>query len=134
MDTEGIKGNRIVYDGAGVNALTRLDRGVLSQAGVNELIVLEGINDIGWPHMKPGTEGDPSQLKESPFSAQLVTANQLIHDLKQIVDRSHEHAIRVFGASLTPHEGAEYYTEDGEAVRQAVNHWNRSSGAFESLI
>jgi hypothetical protein len=84
--------------------------------------------------MKPGTEGDPSQLKESPFSAQLVTANQLIHDLKQIVDRSHEHAIRVFGASLTPHEGAEYYTEDGEAVRQAVNHWNRSSGAFESLI
>jgi len=44
---EGIGGNRILHDGAGVSALARFDRDVLSQPGVSSLIVLEGINDIG---------------------------------------------------------------------------------------
>lgn len=134
VDNEGIGGNRIVYDGAGVNALARLDRDVLSQAGVRELIVLEGINDIGWPHMKPQTAEDTSRPKESPFGAQLVTAIQLIEGLRQIVDRAHEHGIRVFGATLTPYYGADYYSDDGESVRQAVNQWIRSSGAFDAVI
>ena len=134
VDNEGIGGNRILYDGAGVNALARLDRDVLSQAGVSELIVLEGINDIGWPHMKPRTAGDTSQPRKSPFGAELVTATQLIEGLRQIVDRAHEHEIRVFGATLTPYYGADYYSDDGEAVRQGVNQWIRSSGAFDAVI
>jgi lysophospholipase L1-like esterase len=35
---------------------------------------------------------------------------------------------------LTPYEGADYYSQDGEATRQAVNQWIRSSGAFEGVI
>src|SRR5581483_5827654 len=50
---EGIGGNRVLHDGAGVSALARFDRDVLAQPGVVNLIVLESINDIGWPHMKP---------------------------------------------------------------------------------
>ena len=49
---EGIGGNRILHDGAGVSALARFDRDVLAQPGVVNVIILEGINDIGWPHMK----------------------------------------------------------------------------------
>ena len=46
---EGIGGNRILRDGAGVSALARFDRDVLAQPGVANLIVLEGINDLGFP-------------------------------------------------------------------------------------
>jgi lysophospholipase L1-like esterase len=54
--------------------------------------------------------------------------------LQQIIERAHQHGIRVFGATLTPYEGAQYYTEDGEATRQAVNQWIRSSGAFDGVF
>ena len=63
---EGIGGNRILHDGAGVSALARLDRDVLAQPGVVNLIVLEGINDIGWPHMRPRLPngGAPTEITD----------------------------------------------------------------------
>ena len=131
---EGIGGNRILYDGAGLNALARFDRDVLVQPGVRDLIVLEGINDIGWPHMKPRTGKDGTMSKEGPFAAQGVTADDLIGGLRQIAERAHEHHIKVFAATLTPYEGADYFSQDGEAVRQAVNQWIRTSGAFDGVV
>ncbi len=130
---EGIGGNRILRDGAGVSALARFDRDVLAQPGVVNLIVLEGINDIGWPHMKPKLP-DGTTMKEGPFASELVTAQELITGLQQIIDRAHQHGIRVFGATLTPYEGAEYYSDDGEATRQDVNRWIRTSGAFDGVF
>ena len=38
------------------------------------------------------------------------------------------------GATLTPFEGSLYYTTAGEAERQAVNQFIRSSGAFDRVI
>ena len=134
VDNEGIGGNRILYDGAGVSALTRFDRDVLSQPGVADLIVLEGINDIGWPHMKPFPARAGSPMSGNPFAAQVVSATDLIQGFKQIIDRAHQHGIRVFGATMTPYEGADYYSEDGEAVRQAVNQWIRTGGAFDGVF
>jgi lysophospholipase L1-like esterase len=131
---EGIGGNRILYDGAGINALARFDRDVLAQPGVRDIILLEGINDIGWPHMKLPPSKDGAAPRPSPFAAQGVTADDLIAGMQQIVDRAHEHHIRVFGATLTPYEGADYFSEDGEQVRQAVNHWIRTSGAFDGVV
>jgi lysophospholipase L1-like esterase len=131
---EGIGGNRILHDGAGINALARFDRDVLAQPGITTLIVLEGINDIGWPHMKPPPMKDAPRAKESPFAAEEVSAEDLILGLRQIIDRAHEHQIRVFGATLTPFEGADYFTADGEAIRQAVNKWIRTSGAFDGVF
>jgi lysophospholipase L1-like esterase len=129
----GIGGNRILHDGAGVNALARFDRDVLAQPGVGNLIVLEGINDIGWPHMKlPGRDGAAPQ--ENLFAGQAVTSQDLIMGLEQIIARAHAHGIRVFGATLTPYEGAGYYSADGEAVRQAVNKWIRTSRAFDGVF
>lgn len=131
---EGIGGNRILYDGAGVSALARLDRDVLTQPGVVDLIVLEGINDIGWPHMKPPATNDSSPATVAPFAAQSVTSKDLTFGLRQIIDRAHEHGIRVFGATLTPFEGANYFSSDGEAIRQEVNQWIRTSGAFDGVF
>jgi len=130
---EGIGGNRILRDGAGVSALARLDRDVLAQPGVVSMIVLEGINDIGWPHMKPKLPNGTT-MKEGPFAGELVTAQELIVGLQQIIERAHQHGIRVFGATLTPYEGADYCSEDGEATRQAVNQWIRTSGAFDGVF
>lgn len=130
---EGIGGNRVLYDGAGVSALARFDRDVLAQPGVANLIILESINDIGWPHMKPRLPNGTT-MKEAPFASELVSTQELILGLQQVIERAHEHGIRVFGATLTPYEGADYYSEDGEATRQAVNQWIRAGGAFDAVF
>jgi lysophospholipase L1-like esterase len=131
---EGIGGNRILHDGAGVSALARFDRDVLAQPGVTNLIVLEGINDIGWPHMKTRPSANGTSQNESPFAHEAVSAQDLIAGLQQIIERAHEHGIRVFGATLTPFEGADYYSADGEVERQALNQWIRTSGAFHGVF
>ena len=63
-----------------------------------------------------------------------MRAQELIVGLQQIIERAHQHGIKVFGATLTPYEGADYYSEDGEATRQAVNQWIRTSGAFDGVF
>ena len=131
---EGIGGNRILHDGAGVSTLARFDRDVLAQPGVVNLIVLEGINDIGWPHMRPRLPNGTAPPTEMPFAREVVSAQDLIMGLQQIIERAHQHGIRVFGATLTPYEGADYYSTDGEATRQAVNQWIRTSGAFDGVF
>ena len=131
---EGIGGNRVLYDGAGVSALARFDRDVLAQPGVRYVIILEAINDIGWPHMKPPRPPNGEAPREMPFVHQMVTSQDLIMGMEQLIDRAHQRGIRVFGATLTPYEGANYYTEDGEATRQEVNRWIRTGGKFDGFF
>ena len=119
---EGISGNRLLNDGAGISALARFDRDALSQPGVKWLIVLEGINDIG---LGARADADPGDA---------VTADDLIAAHKQIIERAHMHGIKVIGATLTPYVGAAYATDQGEAVREAVNQWIRTSGAYDAVI
>jgi lysophospholipase L1-like esterase len=135
----GIGGNRVLYDGAGVSALARFDRDVLAQPGIANIILLEGINDIGWPHMKPPAPrpGAPAQAAastESPFAKEFVSAQDIIAGYQQIIDRAHQHGIKVFIATLLPYEGADYYTEDGEAIRAAVNQWIRTGNAADGYF
>jgi lysophospholipase L1-like esterase len=119
---QGISGNRLLRDGAGVSALARFDRDVLAQPGVKWLMILEGINDIGLGTRTDQTAADP------------VTADDLIAALKQLIDRAHEHGIQVIGGTLTPYGGAVYSSEAGEQIRMAVNQWIRSSGAFDAVV
>lgn len=128
---EGISGNRLLHDIAGPSALARFDRDVLSQDGVRYLIVLEGINDIGWPHMPARIA---SSLPGKGYSKDAVSADDMIAALRQIAERAHAHGIRVFGGTLTPFVGAFYETPDGEAERETVNEWIRTSGAFDGVI
>nr|WSX76125.1 SGNH/GDSL hydrolase family protein [Streptomyces sp. NBC_00899] len=111
----GISGNRILLDGAGVAATTRLDRDVLQRSGARTLIVLEGINDI---------QQTPHQLDP----------NKIIAGLQEIADRAHTAGLRVLGGTVTPFEGWNTYDPDEEAARQGVNDWIRSSGAFDAVV
>ena len=112
----GIAGNRVLTEGnfnAGVNALARFDRDVLAQPGVTHVIVMEGINDIG---------------------AGGANAEELIAAHRQMIDRAHERGLKVYGATLTPFDGAAYFTQDGEAKRSALNQWIRTSGSYDAVI
>jgi lysophospholipase L1-like esterase len=121
---QGISGNRLLIDGAGVNALARFDRDVLSMSGVKWLMIMEGINDIG------GTTGPPRGNAPPPTP---VTPDDLIAVMKQMIDRAHAHGIKVVGCTLTPYDGAGYFSEQGEEVRSAVNRWIRTGGAFDAV-
>jgi lysophospholipase L1-like esterase len=123
---EGIGGNRILHSDIGTNAgpgaLSRFDRDVLSQAGVRYLVILEGINDIG-----VGT--GPTNPHDT------VSAQELIDGLSQLIDRAHTHGIKVYLGTIMPDKGLGlYYTEAGEAERQAVNLWIRSNKLADGVI
>jgi lysophospholipase L1-like esterase len=116
----GIAGNRVLSEGAyavGINALARFEHNALSQTGVTHIIVMEGINDIG----NARTEAAP-------------TAEDIITGYEQMITQAHSKALKIYGATLTPFYGAAYYTEVGEAKRQRVNQWIRTSKAFDAVI
>lgn len=113
----GIGGNRLLTDRLGVNALARFDRDVLAQSGVTDVIVLEGINDIGLAFDDV-----------SPTAAEVIGAHQ------QLIARAHAHGLKIYGATLTPFDGAFYATPAGEAKRREVNTWIRTSAAYDGVI
>ena len=115
----GIGGNRILRDITGSSALARFDRDVLSQSGVKWVMILEGINDIGHGAGTP---------------AEAVTAEELIAAHKTMIEMAHAHGIRAIGCTLTPYEGASYSTPAGEVIRQALNAWIRSGGAYDAVV
>lgn len=118
---EGISGNQVLADGAGVSALARFDRDVLSIPGVRWVTIMEGINDIGIG----ARNGAP---------AGRISADAVIGGLRQLVERAHMHGIKVIGCTLTPYVGAAYASEAGEAMREAVNNFIRTSGAFDAVF
>ena len=118
---EGISGNRVLGDGAGVSALARFDRDVLSIAGVKWVTIMEGINDIGIG----AREGAP---------AGGISSDALIGGLRQMIERAHTHGIKVIGCTLTPYIGAGYASDAGEVMREAVNNFIRTSGAFDAVF
>jgi lysophospholipase L1-like esterase len=126
---QGISGNRVLSDGAGVSGLARFERDVLSQPAVSHVVILLGINDIGWP----GTAIEPNGI--------IRTADDIVAGYKQMIERARVRSIKVIGATLTPFENAlagrpnqGYFTLDKEVRRLAVNHWIRTSGAFDAII
>jgi len=84
-------------------------------------VLMEGINDIG--------RGLGTANSTEPVTAEALEAAD-----EQIIARAHEHGIRVIGATLTPYEGASYASPAGEAAREALNTWIRTSGAFDAVI
>lgn len=103
----------------GPPAVARLPRDVLTQAGARDVILLEGINDIG---------------------ASGATADDLIQVDQQIIAQADAAGLRVYGATLTPFGGSnvqyggQYGTPEGELQRQLLNNWIRTSGAFDGVF
>jgi lysophospholipase L1-like esterase len=130
----GVVGNRLLSDGFlvsfGASALARFDRDALALPGVTHIVLLEGINDIGFPGAKLGerylTDPDDVRAPEELFDA-----------YRQLIFRAHARGIKLIGATITPFEGVDvpgYYSESKEAVRQTVNKWIRTSGSFDGMI
>ena len=120
---EGIGGNRVLSDIIGLSALARFDRDVLSLPNVTHLILLEGINDIGF-----------SRLPDNGNPAPPIDAHTLIGAYRQIIARAHLRGIKVIAGTLAPFQGAMYYSETGDQIRRSVNEWIRSSGEFDAVV
>jgi lysophospholipase L1-like esterase len=120
---EGIGGNRLltVSRCCGASAQARFGRDALDQPGVRDVIVLEGINDIG---LSVG----PRHLDAG------LTPARMIAGYRDLIAQAHARGVRIFGATLLPYQGAGYYSPAGEAIREAVNAWIRTSGAFDGVI
>jgi lysophospholipase L1-like esterase len=112
---EGISGNRVLASSVrfGVSAQARFLRDTAALSGARYVILLEGINDIG-------------------FS--LTPVARIIAGYETLIAAAHAAGLKIFGATLTPFRGSGYYSAAGEADREAVNHWIRTSGAFDGVI
>jgi lysophospholipase L1-like esterase len=120
---QGLGGNRILHDIRGDSGLRRFDRDVLAQPGVTHVIVLLGTNDLRNRWAKPEEEAN---------------APAMIAGLKQLALRAQARGIKIFGGTLTPFENETFlpgaWNPARERVRQEVNAWIRTGGAFDAVI
>jgi hypothetical protein len=89
----------------------RFLRDAIDQTDVKAIIIWEGTNDI---------LGNPN-LPLSDFATVY----------RQLIDVAHAHGIKVIGATLQPTEGTGGWTAEGNTLREAVNNWIPTSGAFD---
>ena len=89
------------------------------------VIVLEGINDIGY-------SSDADIGCEAPNTD--VSAAQIINGYKTLIAAAHSHGVKIFGCTLTPFGSSWFWSVEGQAKWQAVNDWIRTSGAFDGVF
>jgi len=107
----------------GPNGLARFDRDVLALPNLTYVVLLEGINDIGF-----------SSFPGNPTSGSPVSSNEMIGAYRQLIERAHQHGVKLIGGTLLPYKGAMYYSEGGEQVRESLNDWIRSSHEFDAVV
>jgi lysophospholipase L1-like esterase len=117
----GISGNRLLHDGAGPRALDRFGRDALHIAGVRAVLLLEGINDIGWA-FDPDGNGGP------------LTAADIIGAYQNLIRQAHARGLKIYLGTLAPYEGATYSRPQGEKVREEVNEWIRKGHGFDGVV
>lgn len=125
----GISGARLLKDGMGERALARFEQDVLRQPGVSDVIVLLGINDIGWP-------GSPFAPAET-----MVTLDELTAGFRRLAAIAHARTIRITVGTLPPFEGAlegtpfaGHYNPQKETLRLRLNDWIRGAGIFDAVV
>lgn len=118
---EGITANALTsyvhtdaLTGGGPAGVQRMQRDALSQAGVSEVILLLGTNDL-W------------------FGA---SAAQLIAGYQQAIAEAHAAGVQIIGMTLLPRQTSrtEYWSPLDQQELQTVNHWILTSGAFDGVI
>lgn len=120
-------GNRLLHDGLGPNAVSRIDRDVLAQPGIQYAMIFEGVNDIGVASPDPNSQAE--------------IGDQLIVAFKQIATRVQAAGILFGGATITPFgsPASSNYTQpysntEREKTRQRVNSFIRHSGTFDFVL
>ncbi|GAA2603704.1 GDSL-type esterase/lipase family protein [Paractinoplanes durhamensis] len=116
----GIAGNRLRVDpdpaiaSFGLSGLSRFDDDVLATAGVTDVVIALGTNDLGLPGQVAPTD-------------ELPTAQQLIDAYQRLIAQATAAGLRTTIATITPFMGAEGYDHGREQTRTAVNAWIRTS-------
>ena len=125
----GISGARVWGDKMGVNAMARFDADVLSQPGVRTVVMMMGINDIGWPDSGFAPADAP------------MTAARLTEGYRQLAEAARLRGVRIVGGTIAPYEGSlhgtplsGHYNPAKDAVRREVNRWIRASGVFDAVV
>ena len=123
---EGIGGNHLLTNGLGESVLERFDRDVLAVSGVKYVLVLEGINDLG----------ALARTEDATAEQHDALVKRMEGALEQIVTRAHAHGIRVYGATIMPDGGSDYYHPNAmdDAARAAVNAWILAPGHFDGVV
>ena len=123
----GIGGNQVAgpadYSAAkpfagGPSAASRLDRDVLGLSGVTDVVIFEGINDLGAANASP----------DAVMAALRDLAGRIRAKIK---------GVKVVGATLTSSRGSSnpgYGTVDTDNRRHALNDLIRQPGPFDGLI
>jgi lysophospholipase L1-like esterase len=119
----GISGNRLMKDGLtpsrGDSSLKRLHRDVISIPGVTDVILLEGINDIGYSH------------------GELIVTD-FIDVYSSTAEVFKKHELNIFIGTLVPFKGfnlvSGYYSDEKEELRQEINHWIRNNNIYDGVI
>ena len=119
---EGIGGNTVTSDvqppPASTPGVDRLERDVLSHAGVTDVVLFMGTNDI----------------------RREATAAQVIAGMEEIVERVQAHGAKVLATTIIPrHNRAPTETNSGwdptkTAVRNEVNAWIRDTARLDGVL
>ncbi|MFE6162971.1 SGNH/GDSL hydrolase family protein [Streptomyces sp. NPDC056486] len=122
----GIGGNLVLNDSAwyGERGTARFGRDALSLPGVGTVVVLEGLNDIGF------SESDTPTYKPAPE----VSTGELIAGHRKLIRAAHAKGVKVVGATLLPLGGSDHYGERAAKVSGEFNEWVRSSGEYDSYV
>jgi len=116
-------GNRVMTDGNGANAWTRLERDVITLRGLKCVIICEGVNDIG---------------TASPEAVEDV-GKRLIQSYQQMITYLHTYDIMAIGATIPPFDAVDateqvYAHPTRVAAAVKVNEWIRNSDAFDAVF
>ncbi|MFM9498263.1 SGNH/GDSL hydrolase family protein [Streptomyces galilaeus] len=122
----GIGGNLLLNDSAwyGEKALHRLRRDVLEQPGVDTLVVLLGLNDLGFAE----TDEQPT-YKPAP----VLEADELIAGHRELIRQARGRGLRVIGATLLPFGGSDHWGEHAAKVSHEVDEWIRHGGEYDAV-
>ncbi|MGW1868021.1 SGNH/GDSL hydrolase family protein [Streptomyces mauvecolor] len=126
----GIGGNLVLNDSAwyGERSAARFGRDALDQPGVSTVVVLEGVNDIGFSEAQKGSKPQPT-YKPAP----VVSSAQLIDGYRELIRQAHSRGLKAVGATLLPLKGSDHWGEHSARVSDEVNEWIRTSGAFDAV-
>ena len=112
----GIGGNCVLRGGLGPTGKDRYHRDLFGQEGVKWIILFEAVNDLG-----------------SSWNG-VQTAENIIEVYKQIIEEAHQKGILVFGGTITPFKGNNYYNADHEKGRSMINEWIRTTEMLDGVI
>lgn len=112
----GLGGNCILQGGLGPTAQTRYPRDLFGQEGVKYIVLFEGVNDLGG------------------FGDAVAKADRIIEVYKKIIEEAHSRGIKVYGGTVMPFKGNNYYSDNHEEGRNRLNEWIRTTDLLDGVI